>query len=139
MPVPPTSIFDSSALLALLKDERGADVVEAALAGGFAMNLVNWAEVLTWTIRRGGAVNTLKQQLNESGILSDDGLLTLLPISESDAEFAANLYPSTRHAGLSLGDRLCIATANRLRLPVLTADQAWSTLPLPGVNIQVIR
>jgi PIN domain nuclease of toxin-antitoxin system len=29
------------------------------------------------------------------------------------------------HPGLSLGDRLCLATAERLQAEVLTADKAW--------------
>lgn len=33
--------------------------------------------------------------------------------------------PLTRDAGLSLGDRACLALARRLDAPVLTADTAW--------------
>lgn len=50
----------------------------------------------------------------------------------------ARLWPKTRSAGLSLGDRACLATAHRLELPTLTADWAWSELDFE-VDVQLIR
>ena len=44
----------------------------------------------------------------------------------------------TRGAGLSLGDRYCLALAQRLGVPVLTADQQWANVSV-GIAIQVIR
>ena len=45
-----------------------------------------------------------------------------------------------RVAGLSLGDRACIALGHRSGLPVLTADTAWTALDLgPGVEIAALR
>jgi PIN domain nuclease of toxin-antitoxin system len=37
-----------------------------------------------------------------------------------------------------LGDRTCLALAEHLRLPVLTADRAWATLGL-SLDIHAIR
>ncbi|MBI3974050.1 MAG: hypothetical protein HY332_22460 [Chloroflexi bacterium] len=48
------------------------------------------------------------------------------------------LRPVTRAAGLSLGDRACLALGQQRRLPVLTADQSWQSLSL-GITVQVIR
>jgi ribonuclease VapC len=46
---------------------------------------------------------------------------------------------STRGAGLSLGDRLCLATAQRLPARVMTADRAWlSVAQTLGLDIQCI-
>ena len=41
-------------------------------------------------------------------------------------------------AGLSLGDRACLALGKRLNLPVLTADKVWTSLSL-GITINLIR
>jgi ABC-type thiamine transport system ATPase subunit len=46
--------------------------------------------------------------------------------------------PSTRPQGLSLGDRVCLATALRLSRPVLTADRLWATLDV-DVSVHLIR
>jgi ribonuclease VapC len=45
---------------------------------------------------------------------------------------------ATRAQGLSLGDRACLALAERLALPVLTADRVWADLDL-GIEVVLIR
>jgi PIN domain nuclease of toxin-antitoxin system len=48
------------------------------------------------------------------------------------------LRSATRSAGLSLGDRACLALAERLGMVALTADRAWGTLQV-GIQVDVIR
>ncbi len=48
------------------------------------------------------------------------------------------LFWSARSAGLSLGDRACLALAVQRDLPVMTADRVWAGLGLP-IDIQLIR
>ena len=43
-----------------------------------------------------------------------------------------------KSAGLSLGDRACLALGKRLNLPVLTADKIWTSLSI-GIAITLIR
>ena len=51
---------------------------------------------------------------------------------------AGLLRPQTRAAGLSLGDRACLALAAELGLPALTADRNWATLEV-GVEVVLCR
>jgi len=51
---------------------------------------------------------------------------------------AGLLRSATRHAGLSLGDRACLALGQQLGLPTVTTDRIWSTLQL-GIDIRVLR
>lgn len=64
--------------------------------------------------------------------------LEVVPFGEADALASAELRTSTRHAGLSLADRACLALAIRENAPVITADRAWARLDL-GLDIQLIR
>jgi ribonuclease VapC len=61
-----------------------------------------------------------------------------VPFSAEDAERAAVLWPLGRQIGLSLGDRACLALAERLRRPALTADRSWLELEL-DVEVRPIR
>ena len=135
----PSSILDASAMLAYVHDEPGAGAVEEALFRGSAINLVNWAEVLTVVVRRGGKVADFEQRLSVAGVLGPDTLLNLMAITREDAERAANLYPLAAVAGLSLGDRFCYATGLRLHLPILTAERSWPGLAGPGAQVRLIR
>ena len=53
---------------------------------------------------------------------------------------AGRLRAVTAEAGLSLGDRFCLALARRDGLPALTADKQWSTVAdAADVTVSVIR
>ncbi len=63
-----------------------------------------------------------------------------IPFDEPQAYIAGCLLPITRSAGLSLGDRACLALALQLGIKAFTADRSW--LPFAtriGVEIQLIR
>ena len=69
--------------------------------------------------------------------MSEAGV-ALMPFDVSDAETAADLWVRTRHHGLSLGDRACLALAARIDAPAVTADRAWRDLDV-RVEIVCIR
>ena len=50
------TVLDASAVLALLQDEPGSDLVEDAIDGGAVISAVNLAEVVTKMVDAGAAV-----------------------------------------------------------------------------------
>jgi ribonuclease VapC len=132
----PTSVVDASALLALLHDEAGAEVVADAIATGSAISVVNLAEVLTKLAEAGKDPEQAIGQLHDTE--GDTGALVIEPLSEADCVEIARLRPKTWELGLSLADRACLALAKRLALPVLTADRTWAEAKL-GVEVKLFR
>jgi ribonuclease VapC len=129
-------VLDASALLAHLRDEPGADVVAEAIASGAVISTVNLAEVFSRAADRGADPAKLAAELTQSGLL--DGAITVEPFTAADAIDAGRLRPLTRDAGLSLGNRACLALARRLDAPALTADTDWQGVA-HGVELRPIR
>lgn len=125
-----TSVLDASALLALLQGEPGGDVVQT-LVKTAVMSSVNWSEVIQKGLDRQAEVQGLRQELEGLGF-------RIVPLSAEQAETTARLRSSTRHAGLSLADRACLALALELGRPAITTDRAWKNLEI-GVEIRVVR
>jgi PIN domain nuclease of toxin-antitoxin system len=126
-------LLDASAVLALVHNETGADVVAEALGADVAtISVINLAEVLEFDVRAGGATGVRLVELAE--------LVATEPMTAADALVAAQLYPSARRPALSLADRVALATALRLNCPVLTAETAWRAPgEALGVEVRVIR
>jgi PIN domain nuclease of toxin-antitoxin system len=130
-------VLDASALLAYLHDERGADRVADAIADGATMSAINLAEVLSSVAAHGIDPVGLVDDLSARGVL---GVAVIVQrFDELDAIEVARLRPLTRHLGLSLGDRACLALAGRLRVPALTADAAWAEAGLANIEVRLIR
>lgn len=110
------TVIDSSALLAFLQREAGAEVVERALERGAVCGAANWSEVAQKFRQHGRDWSLAAGLLNSYALVVE-------PVTIDDAETAARRWSSGD--GLSLGDRLCLALADRLDRPVLTADTAW--------------
>lgn len=120
------NLLDASALLVFLQAEHGADVVEDAMAAPSRVSAANWSETAQ-KVAAGGGSWTLARGL----LFSYD--LAVEPVLAQDAERAALLWE--RGGALSLADRLCLATGERLDATVLTADRAWGT----GDRVRQIR
>lgn len=123
-------VLDASALLALLLNEPGADTVLAVVRDS-CMSAVNFSESLERGVARGFPAARLHDQILRSGT-------ALKSFDAGQAVIAADFRPLTRHLGLSLGDRACLALGKTLGAPVLTADRAWATLDV-GLDIRLIR
>lgn len=123
-------VFDSSAVLAIAFDEKGADIAARALSGG-KISTVNVAEIIGRYVDLGAGEEEARASFRALG------LETCL-FDERLAIAAGFMRSTTRHIGLSLGDRACLALAIRERARVITADQAWTTLGL-NITVELIR
>ncbi|MGD9933798.1 MAG: type II toxin-antitoxin system VapC family toxin [Dehalococcoidia bacterium] len=118
-------VVDASAILAFLQREPGSSIVAAAVEQGTCfVSAVNVAEVLAKLTDSG-------MTLEECWVSVRDIELETVAFDAAAAVATAALRSSTRAAGLSLGDRACIALAQSLELPVVTTDRAWRAVPLP--------
>lgn len=124
------TVVDASAVLALIHDEPGADVVEAGLASS-VLSSVNLAEVIGKLVDRAIDIRAVVGLLQSAG-------LTIEPLTTADAELAGALRGIRGGRKLSLGDRCCLALAMRTGSGVLTADRAWAKLDL-GVDVRLVR
>ena len=124
-------VLDTSAVLALLREEPGGDTV-AARIGRAAISAVNLQEVVKELLREGATVERARPVLDELG-------LALHPHDEAAAYAAAALYPQTQRHGRGLGDRSCMALGLALGLPVLTADREWRHVEVEGLVIEPVR
>ena len=86
---------------------------------------------MTRAVERGFSGAVVQAHIDRSEVI-------VVPFDARQAIIASDLRPSTRHLGLSLGDRACLALANSLGAPVMTADRAWAALDV-GISITVIR
>lgn len=123
-------VLDSSAVLAVLQFESGAEVVMDYLKES-AISAVNLAEVATKLVEKGQSVADARRTINMLGI-------DVETIDESQAYAAAALRVETKAKGLSLGDRHCLALGAKLGATVLTADKNWK-LVKTGIDVKLIR
>ncbi len=123
-----TTVVDASVVLVWLQDELGADAAEPLLMEGL-IGAANWSEVVQKVRQHGADPEVAARLLNSFGLRVAD-------VTQEDAEAAAGIWQ--RDSALSLGDRLCLALAERLGLPVATADAEWRGLST-GPEIIFIR
>jgi ribonuclease VapC len=123
-------VLDSSAVLAVMKCEPGADIVVAATESSI-LSAVNAGEVVSKLIERGLEPIEAVVSLKEFGC-------TIVAVDAELGLRAGELIAVTRSKGLSLGDRICLALAEREGVPALTADRAWAELGL-DIKVSLIR
>jgi PIN domain nuclease of toxin-antitoxin system len=124
------AVLDASAVIACLHREPGHEIVGPFL-GSALVSSVNASEVLTVLLRHGLPVDVGSDVFKDLGV-------GVVPFTLDHATLAAAIGADFLRAGLSLGDRGCLALARQVDAPVVTADRAWGELDL-GIEVVVIR
>lgn len=124
-------VLDASALLSLLNQEQGWEMVLEALRRQAYVSAANWAEVAGKLVDAGMPEAEVREVLESLPV-------QVVSLNADLALRIGLLRLQTRALGLSLGDRACLALAENLGAPALTADRAWATLHI-GVKVEVIR
>lgn len=132
-------VFDTSALIAYLRDENGADAVEDLLNDADVAkvaHIVNLAEVFT-SFAKSNDDATAREAL---ATLYAVGIVESREMDTALWQDAAALVAQQRKNGhgLSLGDSFCVALARRLNADIVTGDHPEFG-PIQAANIaQVI-
>jgi ribonuclease VapC len=117
-----TYVMDASALLAVARGERGADMVSDYLdSEQCVISAINLAEVGSKLVDLGLPESELSRALKQFNVA----------VIDADFELAVSISAlrlQTKVQGLPLGDRSCLALAKHLNGIAVTADKAWSDL-----------
>lgn len=123
-------MLDASVLIAIVKDEAYEQSILSVLPSS-VISSVNFAEVLT--------------KFSDLGIESTaevdrvfQFLQSVEPFTVKQAQLASQLRLQTRHAGLSLEDRACLALAIELGVPAYTTDRIWLRVDV-GCTVHCLR
>lgn len=125
-------VLDTSALLAFVNDEPGAQILmDNTLIGNLTMSAVNVSEAYAKLVSRGAKLSLAWEAV--TGPVTE-----IVSFDEEQGRIAGELVAHTKSLGLSLGDRACLALGIFLKAPVYTADRVWKQLKI-GASIKVIR
>ena len=127
-------VFDSSALLAVLRREKGVERASALLQDPSVevlMSAVNLSEVHAVLVRQGVAEDSAWAAL-------DDFYLTVIPFDAEHARATGAMIALTQEKGLSMGDRACLALGRQKMCLVVTADRPFTEVGV-GVEVELIR
>jgi ribonuclease VapC len=125
-----SAVLDSSAVLAVLNNEAGADAVFALLDDAL-ISTVNFSEVVAKLVERGSTSAQAQAALRSIAVTTVDFNIAL-------AQRTGALRAETFRRGLSLGDRACLALAEREGVPAVTGDRSWVG-SVSGVEIRLFR
>jgi ribonuclease VapC len=123
-------VLDSSAVLAWIFGEPGRERVADALPRAL-LDAVNLAEVTSKLVDHGYVATEIGDALRDLDV-------TVVAFTEARATEAGLLREETRSAGLSLGDRACLALAIELGVPALAADKRWTNARTKA-KVELIR
>ncbi len=124
------TVVDASVVLAAILQEPGhealLDLHEPAL-----LSAVNLAETRARLVDSGFDRQSIDASL---GLVN----VQIVDFDAEQAAISADLRLATKPAGLSLGDRACLALAQKRDAVALTADRAWASVKTP-VTVRLVR
>jgi PIN domain nuclease of toxin-antitoxin system len=124
-------LLDASAIIALIKKEKGYQIVNDILPTS-SMSAVNFSELISTLARE-------KISSEDIDAMTENIIPEIIPFEQEASIISGKLITITKSKGLSLGDRACIATALYLDLTVYTADKVWAELDIPKLKLKLIR
>jgi ribonuclease VapC len=124
-------VLDTSAMLTLIRNETGAEVVEGLL-GNIVMSCVNISEV-------GSTLLNSNMSMDEAQEAIEPFVDTIVSFDLEQSMICASLKKNTKHLDLSLGDRACIAPGIKFGVPIYTADKIWKGFKHKNAEIILIR
>ena len=125
----PRYALDSSAVIALVRRERGWEKVQAALERS-VISAVNLTESMTKLIRQGGEPRLVERLLKALD-------LEVIPWDEELAWAGRDLCHLAWTNGISFADRACLTLARHLNLAAMTADSEWKK-PSHSVRVSLV-
>ena len=123
-------VLDASVILAIFFQEPGPDLLPFDFQDRALLSTVNLAEAQTKLLQRG-----FPPDLAWKGTLAL--IAKTVQFSEDHARIAGDLILQTHSLGLSLGDRICLATAALSGYVAVTADRTWAQVG--EIQVEVIR
>jgi ribonuclease VapC len=138
------AIVDASAIVALVRRERGWEVVRRIVVSGSAATTpTGLGEALITCSRKGyrGTRHELAEDLKQLGLvveplIEQDGEEIAFLLERSDVLAAEDGKP---RGSLSLGDAACLAVAHRLNVVAVMSDSTWEILGVPGLKVRPFR
>jgi ribonuclease VapC len=124
--------IDSSAVLAVLRQEPGADSAIEMMYNGF-ISAINLGEVAQVQLRDGRSRAEVERTMNEFAIPTID-------VDSYLAYSAAEMRMTALSKGMSQADCICLALAKREGVPALTGDRKWlEVADALGIEVRLFR
>lgn len=126
-------VIDASAILAYAFAEKGAARVERWIDDGASVSALTVQETVSKLCQTGMALGEADELIRSLG-------LAVHALDLDLAVRAGGMFSLTKPFGLSHGDRACLALGQKLAVPVVTADKAWSKVARDlGLRVEQLR
>jgi ribonuclease VapC len=123
-------VLDASAILAAIFGEDGGEKVQE-ITSKCLLSTVNLEEIRTRLLDRGHDALDIAAYLRLFK-------LEIVDFTHAQSIESSNLRSLTRGAGLSLGDRACLALAKERNAVAVTTDKQWGKVDV-AVRVELIR